>query len=286
MSLSIAFIGLGAMGSHMAANLIEAGHSLRVYNRTALRAEPLRVRGAVVCDSPAQAAQGAQFVVSMVADDVASHAVMLGEQGVITAFSGQAILDCSTNSPTFAQQAAKAAQARGLAYLDAPVSGSLAQAQGRELVFMVGGSVAAFEAAQPLFAAMGRQATRLGESGSGASVKLVNNMLSGITNAALAEAVRVLEAAGIDPLQALPVLAEGAAGSRLMRTKIPKLAAREFSPQFQLALMDKDLRYLLEWAGRMDCPLPVATAARLQMQVARRAGLGDQDVSAVIRAQD
>jgi 3-hydroxyisobutyrate dehydrogenase len=284
MTTSIAFIGLGAMGSRMAANLIDAGHSLRLFNRTAARCEPLQARGAVVCASPAEAAQGAQFVISMVADDVASHDVMLGEHGVIPVFSGQAILDCSTNSPTFAQQAAQAAAARGLAYLDAPVSGSLAQAHGRELVFMVGGPAAAFEAAQPLFAAMGRQATRLGESGSGASVKLVNNMLSGITNAALAEAVRMLEAAGIDPMQALPVLAEGAAGSRLMRTKIPKLATREFSPQFQLALMDKDLRYLLEWAGRMDCPLPVATAARMQMQAARRAGLGDQDVSAVIRA--
>jgi len=158
MSLSIAFIGLGAMGSRMAANLIDAGHTLRVFNRTAARCEPLQARGAVVCTSPAQAAQGTQFVVSMVADDVASHEVMLGEQGVIPIFSGQAILDCSTNSPTFAQHAARAAAARGLAYLDAPVSGSLAQAQGRELVFMVGGPAAAYEAAQPLFAAMGRQA--------------------------------------------------------------------------------------------------------------------------------
>ena len=284
MGFTIAFIGLGAMGSRMATQLLDAGHALRVFNRTASRCEPLQARGAVVCASPAQAAQGAQFAVSMVADDGASTEVMLGEQGLIATFEGRAIIDCSTNSPLFAKRAAQAAAARGIAYLDAPVSGSLAQAQGRELVFMVGGDAGAFEAAQPLFTAMGRQATRLGDAGSGASLKLVNNMLSGITNAALAEAVRMMEAAGIDPLQALPVLAEGAAGSRLMRTKIPKLAAREFSPQFQLALMDKDLRYLLEWAGQMDCPLPVATAARQQMQAARRAGLGDQDVSAVIRA--
>ena len=286
MSLNIAFIGLGAMGSRMAANLIDAGHRLQVYNRTASRCEPLRARGAQVCDSVRQAAQGADFAVSMVADDLASTEVLLGDSGLIAAFTGQAILDCSTNSPTFAQQAANAATAAGHAYLDAPVSGSLAQAQARELVFMVGGTQTAFDAAQPLFQAMGRQATRLGDSGSGASVKLVNNMLSGITNAALAEAVRVLEAAGLDPLHALPILAEGAAGSRLMRTKLPKLAARDFTPQFQLALMDKDLRYLLEWAGRMDCPVPLAAAARQQMQRARRAGLGDQDVCAVIQSQD
>jgi 3-hydroxyisobutyrate dehydrogenase len=286
MPLSIAFLGLGAMGSRMAAQLLQAGHRVQVWNRHPERCTPLRPLGATVCPSIAQAAQGADFAVSMVADDRASAEVLLGDTGLLACFRGQVIVDCSTNSPGFAQQAARVAETRGLAYLDAPVSGSLAQAQARELVFMVGGPRAAFDRAQPLFEGMGRQAHHLGPAGSGASVKLVNNMLSGITNVALAESVRVLEAAGIDVLTALPVLAEGAAGSRLMRTKVPKLAARDFSAQFQLGLMDKDLRYLLEWAGQMDCPVPLAQAARQQMQRARRAGLGDQDVCAVIQAQD
>lgn len=286
MSLTIAFLGMGAMGSRMAGQLLQAGHRVRVWNRSAARGEPLRALGADVCASIAQAAHQADFAVSMVADDHASADVLLGEAGLMACFKGQVIVDCSTNSPGFAQHAAERAKALGLAYLDAPVSGSLAQAQARELVFMVGGPRVAFEIAQPLFNAMGRQAHHLGDSGSGASVKLVNNMLSGITNAALAESVRVLEAAGIDVLAALPVLSEGAAGSRLMRTKLPKLAVRDFTPQFQLALMDKDLRYLLAWASQMDCPVPLAQLARQQMQRARRAGLGMEDVCAVIKAED
>jgi 3-hydroxyisobutyrate dehydrogenase len=281
MSFTIGFIGLGAMGSLMADNLLQAGHSLQVWNRTAARCAPLVERGAKVCDNPAQAAQGADFVVSMVADDAATAEVMLGTGGVLETFRGQAIIDCSTNSPTMARRVAQAASAHHTAYLDAPVSGSLAQARGRELVFMVGGPAQAVTAAMPLFEAMGRMVRHMGDAGSGATVKLINNMMSGTVNAAIAEAVSVAEAAGLDVMQVGELLAEGAAGCRLMKTKIPKIAARDFSPQFQLGLMDKDLRYFLDMARELDRPVPLASAARHQMQSARLAGLGTQDVSAV-----
>jgi 3-hydroxyisobutyrate dehydrogenase-like beta-hydroxyacid dehydrogenase len=281
MSFTIGFIGLGAMGSLMADNLLQAGHSLQVWNRTAARCTPLVERGAKACDNPAQAAQGADFVVSMVADDAATAEVMLGTGGVLETFRGQAIIDCSTNSPAMARRVAQAALAHHTAYLDAPVSGSLAQARGRELVFMVGGAAQAVTAAMPLFEAMGRMVRHMGDAGSGATVKLINNMMSGTVNAAIAEAVSVAEAAGLDVMQAGELLAEGAAGCRLMKTKIPKIAARDFSPQFQLGLMDKDLRYFLDMARELDRPVPLASAARHQMQSARLAGLGTQDVSAV-----
>lgn len=284
MSLTVGFIGLGAMGSLMAENLLQAGYGLRVWNRTAARCAPLVEHGAQACTSPAHAAQGADFVVSMVADDAATAQVMLGEGGVLESFRGQAILDCSTNSPAMARRVALAASARGTAYLDAPVSGSLAQARGRELVFMVGGPATAVAAANPLFEAMGRMVRHMGESGSGATVKLINNMMSGTVNAAIAEAVSVAEAAGLDVAMVGELLAEGAAGCRLMKTKIPKIAARDFSPQFQLGLMDKDLRYFLDMARELDRPVPLASAARHQMQSARLAGLGAQDVSAVFAA--
>jgi 3-hydroxyisobutyrate dehydrogenase-like beta-hydroxyacid dehydrogenase len=163
------------------------------------------------------------------------------------------------------------------------VSGSLAQARGRELVFMVGGDAEAFAAAEPLFAAMGRMHRLLGPSGAGATMKLVNNMLSGVTTAALAEAMAVAEAAGLAGDACLAILGEGAAGSRLVKTKIPKMTARDFSPQFQLALMDKDLRYFLGLAQLVDRPVPIASLVRSQLQAARQAGLGEQDVSAVFR---
>jgi 3-hydroxyisobutyrate dehydrogenase-like beta-hydroxyacid dehydrogenase len=146
---------------------------------------------------------------------------------------------------------------------------------------MVGGERAAFERAQPLFAAMGRQTSYMGASGSGASIKLINNMLSGTVSTALAEALAVAEAAGLDAKAVQEVLGEGAAASRLLKGKMPKMLGRDFSPQFQLSLMEKDLRYFLALAQSVDVPAPIASLVRSQLQSARRAGLGGLDVAAV-----
>ena len=282
MTTTIAFIGLGAMGAEMAQNLAKAGFTLRVYNRTPQRMQPLAAAGASACASPAEAARGAAFVVSMVADDQATRQVMLGSDGVVAAAApGTVIIDSSTNTPAMAREAAAAAKARGIHYLDAPVSGSIAQARGRELVFMVGGEAEGLAMAIPVLQAMGRMHRHMGPSGAGATIKLINNMLSGITSAALAESMAVAEAAGLDPGTTLEVLGEGAAGSRLVRTKIPKMLGRDFSPQFQLALMEKDLRYFLALAQEMDCPAPIASVVRSQYQGARRADLGRLDVAAL-----
>jgi 3-hydroxyisobutyrate dehydrogenase-like beta-hydroxyacid dehydrogenase len=279
---TVAFLGLGAMGAPMAGNLIEAGFALRVYNRSAQRAQPLAARGAVVCASPAEAVHGAAFVVSMVSDDSATREVMTGPQGALTAVApGTVIVDSSTNTPRVAREMAETARARGAFYLDAPVSGSIAQAKGRELVIMVGGEAEALERARALLEAMGRMIRHAGPSGAGATLKLVNNMLSGTVNAALAEAVTVIEGAGLDSGVALEVLAEGAAGCRLTKTKIPKMLARDFSAQFQLGLMEKDLRYFLSLADELDRPAQIAALVRGQFQAARRAGLGALDVSAI-----
>jgi len=282
MSTTIAFTGLGAMGAPMAENLMAAGFALQVWNRGPGRTEPFAARGATVCATPAEAVRGASFVVSMVADDEATRQVMLGEHGVVGAAApGTTIVDSSTNTPAMGREVSRAAAARGVHHVDAPVSGSIAQARGRELVFMVGGPRSAFDAAQPLFAAMGRMSRHMGDSGAGATIKLINNMLSGTMNAALAEAMSVALAAGLDPEAVRELLGEGAAGSRLVKTKIPKMAAGDFSPQFQLGLMEKDLRYFLGLAQELDRPAPVAALVRSQMQAARRAGLGTQDVSAL-----
>lgn len=279
---TVAFIGLGAMGSRMAANLLSAGFQLRAWNRDTAKAAPLAQKGAQLADSPAHAARGAQFVVSMVADDVATRAVMLGEAGAVAAAApGTIILDCSTNTPAMAREVAAAAAARRVIYLDAPVSGSLPQAQGKELVFMVGGDRAAFDKAQPLFAAMGRLAKHMGAAGSGAAIKLVNNMLSASLTAAVAEAALVSEAAGLDPSAAMEILNEGAASSRILKNKLPKMLKRDFTPQFQLELMDKDVRYFLQLAQEVDRPAPIASLVRSQFQAARHAGLGKLDTAAL-----
>ena len=268
---TVAFIGVGAMGSRMAMNLHAAGHSLRVFNRNREKTRPFADKGIQVCDSPAAAAKGAEFVCSIVSDDIATREVMLGSKGIVdAAAAGTIILDSSTNTPAMAREVAFAARAKGIFYLDAPVSGSIAQAQGKELVILVGGDKAAFDKAQPVLSAMGRMVRRIGDSGAGATLKLVNNMISASLTATLAEAAQAIEAAKLDRDAALEVLAEGAAGSRLVKTKLPKILKRDFAPQFQLELMDKDLRYFLALAQELDRPAPIASLVRSQYQAARR----------------
>lgn len=280
---TVAFIGLGAMGAPMASNLLAAGFALRVFNRRTERARPFTELGATVCASVAEAVQGARFVVSIVSDDEATRAVMLAEGGVVaSAAPATIVVDSSTNTPAMAREVAQAAAARGLAYLDAPVSGSVPQSRNRELVFMAGGDAAAFEAVRPVLDAMGRMALHVGASGAGATIKLVNNMLAGTMTAALAEAVSIAQAAGVDPQAAQAILSEGPVASRLVRSKLPKMLGRDFSAQFQLALMDKDLRYFLALAQQLDRPAPIASLVRGQFQAARRAGFGRLDTSALV----
>ena len=279
---TVAFIGLGAMGSRMATNLHAAGHELKVFNRNKEKTRPFADKGIKVFDSPAAAAKGAEFVCSIVSDDVATREVMLGDNGVVGAAApGTIVLDSSTNTPAMAREVAFEARAKGIFYLDAPVSGSLVQAQGKELVILVGGDKAAFDKAQPVLLGMGRMARRIGESGAGATLKLINNMLSASLTAAIAEAAQMAEAANLDRDATLEVLGEGAAGSRLMKTKLPKMFKRDFSPQFQLELMDKDLRYFLALAQELDRPAPIASLVRSQYQAARRAQFGKLDSCAV-----
>jgi 3-hydroxyisobutyrate dehydrogenase len=282
MTNTVAFLGLGAMGAPMARNLMKAGFALRLWNRSPARLEAFAGAGVTVCNSIAQAVQGAEFVVSIVSDDDASRSVMLGQQGVMAnALPGTVVIDSSTNTPALARELAKAGADLGVFYLDAPVSGSVPQATSGELVFMVGGDPLALERSKALLAAMGRQTIAIGPSGHGATVKLINNMLSAVMNTAVAEAVMVAQAAGLDPEPVKQLLNEGPLGSRHTRTKLPKVFARDFAPQFQLALMEKDMRYFLALAQDLDRPVPLASFARSQLQAARVAGLGALDVSAV-----
>jgi len=283
---TIAFIGLGAMGSRMAQNLLAAGHQLNVYNRSPDKTKAFVQPGVRVCSSPAQAMEQAELAIVMVADDEATREVMIGSAGLVnTAAAGTLLIDCSTITPPMAREVSRVAATHGVCYLDAPVLGSLAQAQNRELVFLVGGEAADFAKAQPVFAAMGRLVRHVGVVGAGATLKLINNMLSGSAGAALAEAARLIEATGIDPSAAVEILSEGAAGSRLTKTKLPKMLNRDFSPQFQLQLMDKDLRYFLGLAKELHQATPIAELVRSHYQVACDNDLGQQDFSAVYLRQ-
>jgi 3-hydroxyisobutyrate dehydrogenase len=278
----VAFIGLGAMGSRMAMNLHNAGFALRAWNRDPAKARRLTDAGARLAASPSDAASGASFVLSIVADDLATREVMLGASGILArANPGTIVIDASTNTPATAREIAGAAAARGVHYLDAPVLGSLPQAEARELVFLVGGDQAAFDRSKAVLGAMSRACHYLGDSGAGATVKLINNMVSGSLLAILAEAAQVAEAARLDPTAAVAALSDGAASSRMLRSKLPSMFQRDFTPQFQLELMEKDIRYFLQLATDLDRPAPLASLVRSQYQAARRAALGKLDSSAI-----
>ncbi len=203
-NMSVALLGLGTMGSGMAANLLKAGFPLAVYNRTVAKAERFAEGGARVAATPAEAAKGAQVILSMLADDNASREAWLGEKGALAAAEPNAVLvEASTASPAWIAELADRAGARGLALLDAPVTGSRVQAEGGQLAFFAGGSERALATAMPVLQAMSKDVIHLGPSGAGAKMKLVNNFLCGVQVASLAEAVAWLERSGLDRDKAL-----------------------------------------------------------------------------------
>jgi len=280
---SVALLGLGTMGSSMAANVLRAGFPLAIYNRTAARAAALGAAGARVATTPADAAKGATVILSMVADDAASRAVWLGENGALAAAGlGTVLIEASTLSPTWIAELAAEAKSRGLELLDAPVTGSRAQAEGRQLSFLVGGSESALAKATPVLEAMSRQIVHLGPVGSGVTMKLINNFLYGVQVASLAEAVAWLERSGLDRDKALTILKNGAPGSPMLASISARMTSRDYSVNFLLKLMSKDLEYAHNAAAESGVELTTAAASRGVFESAVLAGYGDQDMSSVI----
>ncbi len=243
---SVAVLGLGSMGSGMAHRLLGAGFAVTVYNRTASRAESLRVAGARVAATPREAASGADVIIAMLADDPASRGAWLGENGALAgAKKGAVLIDSGTLSPAWIGELAAAAEAHGCSFLDAPVTGSKPQAESGELLFLVGGEAATLNAVRDVLAPMCRGVVHLGPHGSGARMKLINNFVCGVQAAALAEAIAVIEHSGLDRVQALDVLANGAPGSPLVRTLGGRMASRDYRTNFAVDLMAKDLTYAI-----------------------------------------
>jgi 3-hydroxyisobutyrate dehydrogenase len=279
----VALIGLGLMGSGMARRLLGAGFPLSVYNRNPERAAPLAAEGAHAAASPREAAARADVVLSMVADDAAARAVWLGEQGALAGVArGRVLVECSTVTVEWIEELARAAAAAGCELLDAPVTGSRTHAASGELSFLVGGPLAALEAARPVLAAMSRAIVHVGATGRGALLKLVNNFLCGVQAASLAEALALIERSGLDRAKALEVLTNGAPGSPLVKTLAARMTARDYTPNFLLKLMAKDLSYALGEGRRHGVSLFTAASALDLYQQAIAGGHGDEDFSVVV----
>lgn len=279
----VAFLGLGVMGGGMAARLVETGWAVSVWNRHAERADTLASRGARRATSPRDAATSSDIVISMVADDDAARTVWLGEDGAVAgARRGTLLIESSTVSPSWIGELSAAAVAHGCDMIDAPVTGSRTQAATGQLLFLVGGDARTFERAKPILAALGRDAWHVGPTGSGATLKLINNFVCGVQGAALAEAMAMIERSGLNTAQALQVLTEGAPGSPLVKAVSTRMATPDYTVNFELSLMRKDVTYAMRAAEALGLSLKTAAAARERYDEAVAAGLAGQDFAVVV----
>ena len=270
----IAFLGLGAMGRRMVPHLIAAGHDVTIWNRSPDKSEGLN---ATLAPTPADAARGADIVLSMLTDDAASEAVWLGRDGALAAMpDGALAVEMSTVSPGWVLKLARAADDRSLGFLDAPVAGSRPQADAGDLVFLVGGTDHDLARFQPLAEAMGKAVLHAGDRGKGAVLKLMVNGLLAVQTAAMAELLAFGTKGGIDPARAVELLSPVPVTSPAAAFVGGQIARGAHDPMFTVALMEKDLGYLL---GGADLPLIAETRARFAAAQAR--GHGEKHISAV-----
>ncbi len=285
MAERVGFIGLGIMGRGMAANLLRAGFSLTVWNRTPERAESLGAAGAVVAANPAELAAASDIVITCVSDTPDVEAVILGSHGVIHGIRpGSLVIDMSTISPQATRAMAAALAERGVDMLDAPISGGSEGAAQGTLSIMVGGEAPVLQRAMPVLQAMGKRITHVGPHGAGQTVKLVNQVLVVGNCLAMCEALLLAQAGGVDLARTLEAVSGGAAGSWMLSQRGPQILARDWRPGFTVALQQKDLRLVLEAADQQGVPLP-GTALIFQLYRTLEAkGLGGDGNHALVKA--
>jgi len=281
---NVGFIGLGIMGSRMAANLRRAGHELTVFNRTRERAEAwAEGHGGTVAATPAEVGAAADIVITMVVDGPQVRAMVLEEDGVAEgAGEGTLCVDMSTISPTETRAIGAALGERGIHFMDAPVTGSSPRAEDGTLTIMAGGDAAAFERARPLFEIMGKLVLHVGELGQGQVVKLINNAVAATNASTLAQALVVGRATGVDLDSLVAVMAAGSGGSAMLDLKAQPMRKHDYSTLFKLEHMLKDVRLCLEEGQAAGVPFPAAADTREVLSAAMGRGLGDADFAALL----
>ena len=277
--MRVAFLGLGIMGRSMAANLVKAGHEVAVWNRTAGK----DVEGARSATSPADAAQGAEVVWTCVSDTKAVESILFGEQGAAAALApGMMVADSSTISPFATVRFAERVKAHGAEYVDAPVTGSKIAAENGTLIFMAGGDASSVERLQPLFQAMGKQVFHMGGTGKGQATKLAMNLQIALIFEGFAEAVTLATKLGVDIDKLLPLVQASMVRSGVIEYKAPFILKRDFSPNFPLRLMLKDIHLALEAARESRVRLPGLEAVEEVYDVAAEEGQKDLDYAATL----
>ena len=278
----VALLGLGTMGHGMAMNLLKAGFPLTVWNRTRAKAEPLAQMGATVADSPARAAKNAAVVFAMLADDAASRAAWLSQDGALAAMASEAIaVECSTLSPDWIAELQTAVKGRGLRMVEAPVTGSRPQAEAGQLNFLAGADEETLAAVTPVLRSMSKEIVHLGPVGSGAQLKLINNFLCAVQVASFAEALAWIERTGLRLDTALDFLKRGAPGSGIFSAMSERMTRRTYDVNFLLRLMAKDLRYAHAAAAQLGIDISTSSPAEELFRKAQEQGWGEKDMSAV-----
>jgi 3-hydroxyisobutyrate dehydrogenase-like beta-hydroxyacid dehydrogenase len=276
----VAFLGLGAMGAPMARRILAAGFPLNVWNRSPERARA--IEGAVVAQTPREAASAADVVCTMLSDPAALEAVTAGPDGLIAGLSpGKIWLDFSTVTPEASRRAEKAAREKGADFCDVPVAGSVKPATDGTLTLLAGGDPSVLERVGPVLSAVSSQTLRFGDVGQGSAMKLVNNLMFGVTLAGFGEALALGKALGLPDEKTRAWLLSTPSIPPYVKTKMEFLAAGGEPAAFQLALMEKDLRLMVEAAGGPSAS-PVVEAAREDFERARRAGMGEKDMAHLI----
>ena len=284
MTSTVGFIGLGAMGGPMALNLARHGFPLVVHDIDPIKTERLRARGASVADSAAAVAAGTTRTICMVETTAQAEAVIVGPGGIAErAGPGHVVACMSTIDPLVARRLGATLEARGIAMVDAPVSGGTERAASGELSIIVGGPTETVKACDDLFRAMGRNVFHVGPLGQGLAMKLVNNMLVQVNTVAVAEALVLGVKAGLDPQAIYDVVRVSTGTSFAFETRVPRILRRDFAPGGTVDISFKDQELETQFAKQLGVPVLLANVSQQVYLMARAAGLNKEDGSAIVK---
>jgi 3-hydroxyisobutyrate dehydrogenase-like beta-hydroxyacid dehydrogenase len=276
--MRVAFLGLGIMGQGMAANLVKAGHEVSVWNRT-----PKDIAGATTAPTPAEAVKGKEAVWMCVSDTKAVQSVLFGPEGVSQGISsGTVVVDSSTISPSASLLCMEALQEKGCDFLDAPVTGSKVAAEGGSLIFMVGGNPNTIGKVEPLFRAMGKTVIHMGDNGKGLAAKLAQNMNIAFIYEGLCESLTLAKKLGVKPEKMFELISASMIRSGVAEYKQPFILNQDFTPNFPLRLMHKDIHLMLDAGRENDVKLPGLTKIDEIYEEASKAGFDELDYASTI----
>jgi 3-hydroxyisobutyrate dehydrogenase-like beta-hydroxyacid dehydrogenase len=279
---TVGFVGLGAMGSQIAGRLLDAGNELYGCNRTEAKAEPLIERGMQWRATPREVGEAADVIFSMVTDDAALEAIASGPDGILAGLQeGKIYVDMSTVSPRASRQLAERVDSLHAQMLDAPVSGSIPQAETGTLAIFVGGSESAFATVEPLLRELGQAVTHVGNNGQGLLIKLAVNISLAVQTLAFSEGLLLAERGGIDPRLAAQAMSTSSIGSPMLKARVPLLLDLPEQAWFDVALMAKDIRLARGAADELAIPLPSAAVAEEMLARASDLGYAHRDIAAL-----